>query len=81
MSLDVLASYIPIGRIFLACVARYSGSSMHRIHLTRVGQAFLSGRTFHPWNNCPVGQNILGNMFPGHLFLRTDFSTTPVTYW
>ena len=60
------------GRTFLAYVARY-WSGMHRTHFPRVGQVFLSSRRLYPRNNCPVGQNILGNVFSGHLFLQTDF--------
>ena len=33
---------------------------MYRTYSPRVGQVFLSGRTFYPRTNCPAGQNLLG---------------------
>ena len=48
------------------------------MHTCMLSFDFPSGRTFSSRNNWPLGQNIPGNVYPGHLFLRTDFLTTSI---
>ena len=48
-----------------------------RADFPRIGQVFLFDWTFYPRKYCPVGQNFLGKCVPGHIFLWTDFPTTP----
>ena len=45
------------------------------MHTCMLSFNFPSSRTFNSRNNWPLGQNIPGNVYPGHLFLRTDFPT------
>ena len=47
-----------------------------RTAFPRVGQVFLSDRTVYPRKYRLVGQNFLVNVYPGHIFLRTDFPMT-----
>ena len=69
----ILMCNIPRTHFPTAC-----SNCMPRTYFPRVGQESLSGWTFFPRKFCPVGQNFLGKCVPRHIFLQTDFSTTPV---
>ena len=46
-------SYVTMIHIEALCIGT------RHMHCPRVGQVLLSGQTFYPRNNCPVGPNIL----------------------
>ena len=45
-----------------------------RTDFPKVGQVFLSNRTFYPRKYCPVGQNFLGKCVPQTHFPADRFS-------